>query len=80
MPEILADPLSPSCSPLFSGPENQGFQRLGPDPFRVARATRANALEGELRRTRTVGTSGFASADKLNAFDPASGKESRPPA
>jgi hypothetical protein len=33
MPEIVADPLSPSCCHLFLRPAIQPFQQLGPDPF-----------------------------------------------
>jgi hypothetical protein len=33
MPEIVADPPSPSCSHLFPGPRIQESQRLSPDPF-----------------------------------------------
>jgi len=33
MPEIIADPLLPSCCHLFSGPGIQESQLLGPDPF-----------------------------------------------
>ena len=33
MPEIVADPPSPSCSHLFLGPRIQESQRLSPDPF-----------------------------------------------
>jgi hypothetical protein len=42
MPEIVADPLSPSCYHLFSGPRNKESQGLGPDLFFSSRArTRA---------------------------------------
>ena len=33
MPEIIADPLSPSCCHLFLTPAIQQFQQLGPDPL-----------------------------------------------
>ena len=33
MPEIVADPPSPSCYRLFSGPGVEESQLLGPDPF-----------------------------------------------
>jgi hypothetical protein len=33
MPEIVADPPSPSCYHLFTGIGIREFQRLGPDPF-----------------------------------------------
>jgi hypothetical protein len=37
MPEIAADPPSPSCYRLFSGSGIQEFQRFGPDLFCFAR-------------------------------------------
>jgi hypothetical protein len=37
MPEIAADPPSPSCYRLFSGSGIQEFQRFGPDLFYFAR-------------------------------------------
>lgn len=40
MPETVADPPSPSCYHLFSGPGIQRFQTLSPDPFSFAGATR----------------------------------------
>jgi hypothetical protein len=33
MLEIIADPPSPSCCPLLSGPAIQGYQLLSPDPL-----------------------------------------------
>src|SRR5260370_37448368 len=33
MPEIVADPLLPSCYHVFPRPAIQQFQQLGPDPF-----------------------------------------------
>ncbi len=33
MPEIIADPLLPSCYHLFPRPETQQSQLLGPDPL-----------------------------------------------
>jgi hypothetical protein len=42
MPEIVADPPSPSCYRLFLGRGIEEFQRLGPDPF----LPRAHAREG----------------------------------
>jgi hypothetical protein len=43
MPEIVADPFSPSCYHLFPGPRIQKSQRLGPDLFFLARETRAGS-------------------------------------
>jgi len=43
MPEILAQPLSPTCYRLFPDPGIAEFQWLDPDPFLPARATRARA-------------------------------------
>jgi hypothetical protein len=74
MPEILTASLSPSCSPLFSGPGNQRFQRLGPDPYSPRARDARERFGGGAPATRAAGTSGLASADKLNAFDPANGK------
>jgi hypothetical protein len=33
MPEIIADPLDPSCFLLFSRPGIEEFQSVDPDPF-----------------------------------------------
>lgn len=51
MPQIVADPLSPSCYPLFPEPGIQESQELDPDPF-LPRARRARAVcEGDLRQS-----------------------------
>jgi hypothetical protein len=39
MPEIVADPPSPSCYHCFPGLESRKSQRLGPDLFFLARET-----------------------------------------
>jgi hypothetical protein len=41
MPEIVADPPSPSCYLLFPGPRIQQSQGLAPDLYFASRATRA---------------------------------------
>ena len=50
MPEIVADPLSLSCSHLFSETRFEESQRLDPDPFlppaRDARGLFANGISG----------------------------------
>jgi hypothetical protein len=40
MPEILADPLSPSCSPCSPGPKIKDFKGLVLIPIRLARDAR----------------------------------------
>jgi hypothetical protein len=42
MPEIVADPPSLSCCHLFLTPGIEQSQQLGPDPFCLVRATRAD--------------------------------------
>src|SRR6266446_9011352 len=53
MPEIVADPLSPSCYHLLPRPEIQESQQLGPDPFlprgRDARGRFATGRSGNPR-------------------------------
>src|SRR5260370_22136942 len=53
MPEIVADPLLPSCSHLLPRPGIQEFQQLGPDPLlpraRDARGRFANGSSGNPR-------------------------------
>jgi len=49
MPEIVADPPTPSCYHLFSGAGIQEFQLLGPDPFCFVRAMRAGGSPREAR-------------------------------
>jgi hypothetical protein len=44
LPEIVADPPSPSCYHLFPGPRIQKSQRLGPDLFFSSGARRARAV------------------------------------
>jgi hypothetical protein len=47
MPEILADPLPPSCYDLFPGPGIQESQQLAPDPISPrARAARGRFAKG----------------------------------
>ena len=47
MPEIVADPPSPSCYHLFSGTGIKESQRLGPDPFlRRGREARGRFAKG----------------------------------
>src|SRR6266446_3634819 len=55
MPEIIADPPSPCCSPLFFGPGTEEYQSLVPDPFCLARAMRAGASPREAPATRAAG-------------------------
>jgi hypothetical protein len=47
MPEIVADPPSPSCYHLFPGPRIQKCQRLGPDLIFCARAVVRSGAVGE---------------------------------
>ena len=53
MPEVVADPLHPSCSLLFSRPGIEECQSLGPDPFwprgRDARGRFAKGNSGNTR-------------------------------
>jgi hypothetical protein len=53
MPDIVADPPSPSCYHVFSGTSIQDFQRLDPDPVlprgRDARGRFAKRSAGDPR-------------------------------
>src|SRR6266852_2354303 len=53
MPEIVADPLLPSCYHLFPRPEFQESQLLGPDPFlRRGRDARGRFAKGSSSNPR----------------------------
>ena len=53
MPETVADPPNPSCSPLLSEAGLQESQRLGPDPFSPrARDARGRFAEGSSSNPR----------------------------
>jgi len=59
MPEIVADPPTPSCYHLFSGAGIQEFQLLGPDPFCFVRAMRAGGSPREAPAIRAGGRPAF---------------------
>jgi hypothetical protein len=59
MPEILADPLPPSCYDLFSGPGSRNLNNLLLIPSPLARVTRGGALRREAPAIRGAGRAAF---------------------
>jgi hypothetical protein len=54
MPEIVAELPSPTCYHLFPGPRLEESQQLDPDPYSLARATRASVARREAQVTRAA--------------------------
>ena len=64
IPEIIADPLLPSCYHLFSGPGIQEYQLLGSDPF----LPRARDARGRLAKGSHLGDRDMAKSNSDKAM------------